>query len=147
MSITEPVFDKNQEDVRDYKELSFGDFIKIQQAAQQVADSMGFPLYLVGSAQYKHLPRDIDISLIMPSEEYIKRYTNCGPYNISECTTINGIAGAYIANAFYKEYNKHLKPIIRLQFDGYMLDFKICPDNWFTDKPKTILATPKEGKE
>jgi len=142
MKIEEPIFNKNTKDVRDYKELSFGDFIKIQNAAQKVANTTGFPIYLVGSAQYKHLPRDIDISMIMPSDKYYKKYSNNGPYKLEEYKS-NNKAGAIIANAFYTEYAEHLKPITRLQFDGYMIDFKICPDDWFKGKPKILLASPK----
>lgn len=141
--IKEPMFEKNTPDIRDYKELSFGDFIRIQNACQDVANSIGYPIYLVGSAQYKHLPRDIDIAMIIPSDEYINRYTDSGPYKIQNFTDTNSIAGAYIANAFYFEFDEHLKPIGKLQHEGYMLDFKICPDNWFKEKPKTLLAKPK----
>lgn len=118
----------------DYRELNFKDFILIQSLAQECANNIGFPVYLVGSAQYKHLPRDIDISIIIPHDEYVKRY-----YVKSE----KFISASMMELAFHKEFDK-IVCLNRLVFDKYELDLKICSDAWWKRKPKTLLAKPNK---
>ena len=131
--IIAPRLGKRDARTYDYRELNFKDFILIQRLAQEVANNMGFPVYLVGSAQYKHLPRDIDISIIIPHDEYVKRY-----YIPSEKL----LAARMMELAFHKEFD-NIVALNRLVFDGYELDLKICSDAWWKRKPKTLLAKPR----
>lgn len=146
MKIIEPTLGKAEPDPRDYRKLTFKDFIIIQQAAQEVANNMGFPVYLVGSAIYKHSPRDIDLAIIIPHDEYVKKYEL-----EKEVYSINGkvnpnFPGIYLSIAFHKSFND-IEPLERLLFDDYKIDLKICPDNWWPDKEKILLADSNIKKE
>jgi hypothetical protein len=80
------------------------------------------------------VPRDIDISIIVPHDEYVKKYWK-GVYEPDE----DNPGPALIANAFYKEFDK-IEPLKRLVFEGIRIDLKICPDNWWTEKEKLLLT-------
>jgi len=47
----------------------------------------------------------------------------------------------YLYDVFHKsfEHIKHLHFCI-----DYNLDIKVCPDTWWPEKPKMLLAEPKE---
>jgi len=134
--IVEPILEKADPHPLDYKELTFKDFIIIQNCSQEVADNIGHPVYLVGSALTKHTPRDIDLAIIIPHEEYMEKY------GFAEC---EHRAAACLQVAFYSEF-ENIKPLARLVFDDYKIDLKICPDNWFIEKEKIVLATPRRKK-
>lgn len=141
MKIKEVVLTKNDPDSRDYKEYTFKDFILIQNRAQEVADKIGYPVYLVGSAQYKHLPRDIDLAIIIPSDEYLERY------NLHEdADTVVLLPGNVMTIAWYADF-ENIKGLEQLNFEGYKIDLKICPDNWFVEKPKLLLAKPRSDNK
>jgi len=131
--IEEPTLIKNSSTPLDYKELTFKDFLIIQSRAQEVANRIGYSVYLVGSALTNSRPRNIDLSIIIPATEYIKKYSfeQCA-YRAHACLQI----------AFYKEF-PNIEPLISLTYENYPIDLKICPDNWWTDKEKMILASPE----
>lgn len=122
----------------DYKELTFKDFIIIQEKAQEVANNIGYNVYLVGSALVKHTPRDIDLVIIIPYEKYVSNYKK-GVYEIKD---LENSFGAILGNAWYKEF-ENIKPLEMLKFKDYKIDLKICPDTWWVEKEKIILAKPK----
>lgn len=135
--LPEPNISKNVSQPNDHKELTFKDFIVIQQAAQQVANNIGYPVYLVGSALHKHLPRDIDLSIIIPHDEYVEKYSIDLEQKFAEyhCMT----------TAFHKSFDD-IGPLVALgHFGTYYIDLKICPSNWWTSKDKMILAEPLKG--
>ena len=72
--MNEPILEKSHKHVWDYKPITWGTFIKLRKISQQVANKFGYPVYLVGSALNKEVPRDIDISIIIPIDEYIKMF-------------------------------------------------------------------------
>lgn len=136
--IKEPVLEKNDSHPLDHQELTFKDFLIIQEAAQEVANKIGYDVYLVGSALKKHNPRDIDISIIVPYEEYYDKYIE-GAYQI---TNPHYEAAAFLANAWYKEFENIEALLGLLHFGKYKIDLKITPCNWWIDKDKIILARP-----
>ena len=144
MKIREVVLTKNDSHPYDYKEMTFKDFIIIQNATQEVANTMGYPIYLVGSAQRKHLPRDIDLAIIIPHDLYVERYSK---QSEQDWDTDNPEyqAANFLTNAWYREFD-NIQPLEQLNFEGYKIDLKICPDNWFTEKEKTLLAKPRSEK-
>lgn len=132
MKIKELELTKSDSNSLDYKKLTFKDFIIIQNKAQEVANNIGYPVYLVGSALTKHNPRDIDISIIIPYQEYIEKYDiNEEIHNADYCLYIS----------FHKSF-EDIKTLHSLVFDDYNIDLKICPDNWWVKKEKMLLAKP-----
>ena len=130
--IEEPILLKAESDPLDFKELTFKDFIIIQNAAQKVANNIGYGVYLVGSAIHKHKPRDIDLSIIIPYDDYLKKYNFTEEMKSGNCLQI----------AFHLSF-KDLEPLVSLYFEDYKIDLKICPDNWWPDKEKILLAEPQ----
>jgi hypothetical protein len=129
--LKEPTLHKDEVRVLDYKELSFKDFIIIREKAQEVVNNIGYPIYLVGSSIYKNNPRDIDLSVIIPHDEYVKKYhlkvedwEYGSPLHIAEANSAEDI-----------------KPLTDL-CEQYKIDLKICADNWWEDKDKILLAMP-----
>jgi hypothetical protein len=136
--MSEPVFTKREPRINDYKPMTWEMFLDLRKWAQGVADSIGYPVYLVGSVLYKDVvPRDIDVSVIIPLNDYEKLYGKLPE-------TQEGYS-KYLGNVHDSTPN-----IAKYFFDGedalggkVTFDFKICADNWFTDKPKLLLASPK----
>jgi hypothetical protein len=48
--------------------------LKLNGWADQIACRFGYPVYVVGSALTKENPRDIDIVVMLPVEDFISRY-------------------------------------------------------------------------
>lgn len=138
--MSEPVFTKREPRKHDYKPMTWEMFIKLREWAQGVADEMGYPIYLVGSVLYKEVPRDIDVSVIMPLKDYEMFYGTL-PARQEDYSK-------YLLDVHNNTYN-----IAKYFFEGedalggnVTFDFKICPDSWFTEKPKLLLASPKRKR-
>lgn len=118
-----------------YKKLTFAAYLKLRIAAQKVANAFGYPVYLVGSALYKKISRDIDIAIVMPLDNY-ERMFGVLPKSQDEYEK-------YLQGVFLKswEHTKALHFCIK-----YDLDIKVCPDTWWPEKPKKLLARPKKHK-
>ena len=132
VSMNEPILGKAKPHGYDYKPITWGAFLKLKESAQEVADSFGYPVYLVGSALYKEIPRDIDISVIMPLNKYVELF--------GELPDKQEGYNFYLGYVFNKGF-QYVKPL-HFCID-YYLDIKICPDIWWVEKPKMLLAEPK----
>jgi hypothetical protein len=128
---SEPILGKNKPHGYDYKPITWSAFIKLREAAQKTANASGHPVYFVGSALYKEIPRDIDISVIIPLDRYEEMFEKL-PEKQEDYNT-------YLLNVDHKswEFTCHLYFCI-----DYHLDIKVCPDVWWPDKPKMLLANP-----
>jgi hypothetical protein len=132
--MNEPILGKSRPHPWDYKPIVWGEFLKLKDSCQKVSDALGYPIYMVGSALHKDIPRDIDISVIIPIEEY-EKYFGKLPEKQEEF-------GKYLANVIDEICFEHTE-LIDLQFCiDYHLDIKICPDTWWIEKPKFLLAEP-----
>lgn len=132
----EPILDKRPPHPYDNKPMTWERFISLREWAESLANEVGYPVYLVGSALTKTVPRDFDVSVIMPFEDYEDRY------------------GKFPDDR--REQNEYMKRVwhenVRHYFEGreaiglgemVSLDLKFCPDTWFAEKPKLLLAEPK----
>lgn len=129
----EPVLGKEDPHGFDYRQLTMEHFQFLKTAAQITADRFGYPVYLVGSATYKTNPRDIDVSVIIPVEDYEKMFGQI-PKTQDEFPQ-------YLADVFNKSF-EYISPIIFSLINTHHIDVKVCPDVWWTEKPKMILAKP-----
>ena len=130
--MNEPILSKRPPRGDDYKPITWGAFLKLRESAQKAADKTGYPVYLVGSSLYKEIPRDIDISVIMPLVDYEEIFGQLP--ETQECYP--GYLGWVFRKSF--EYVKDLNFCI----DDYDLDIKVCPNTWWIEKPKLLLAEP-----
>jgi hypothetical protein len=129
---------------QDYKPMTWIRFLKIRSWAQTLADELKAPVYLVGSVLDKDIPRDIDISVIFPVKVYEELFGKIP-------TSTNDFAFTQKVAKLMDEV--HLsKPRLKAYFDimsaiGHetMIDLKFCPDTWWTDKDKMLLAEPRRG--
>jgi len=115
----------------DYQKLTFKDFIIIQNKAKEVANNIGYPVYLVGSSLNNPNPRDIDISIIIPHDRYVEIFD----IDIEYCNKYDSCLDI--------AYNRCVELIYPLTSLSYNIDLKICPDNWWNDKEKILLAEPE----
>lgn len=132
--MSEPILTKREPTKNSYKKITWEVFLKIRSIAVEVSDAIGYPVYLVGSVLYKDDPRDIDISVIMPIDEYEKRYGKLSddPHDRT--------GNLHISSAANVEYKARFMSALEHEYD---IDFKVCADTWFTEKPKMLLAAPK----
>jgi predicted nucleotidyltransferase len=129
----EPILRKAEPHGYDYKPITWNAFIKLREASQKVADIIGYPVYLVGSALYKEIPRDIDISIIMPLNKFEEMFGELPEKQESYSVYLGWI------------YRKSFEYVKDLHFCiDYHLDIKVCPDIWWTEKPKMLLAEPQK---
>lgn len=130
--MNEPILGKAQPHGDDYRPLTYEAFMQLKKAAQKAANKFGYPVYLVGSTLTKYPSRDIDVSVIMPLADYEDWFR--------PLPEKQEWYSAYLARVFRIsfEYIKALHFCI-----DYHLDIKVCPDTWWTEKQKMLLAKPK----
>lgn len=120
----------------DYHHMTWEMFLTIKEYAQEIANKEGYPVYLVGSVLWKTYPRDIDMSLIMPLEDFESRYGKL-PNDEEKLK-------AYLDRPEYwgsfGQYRLETESRIRY---ATRIDFKIQPDVWFIGRDKILLAEPK----
>lgn len=117
----------------DYKPFTWTMFLKLRKWAQKAAKEEGGHIYLVGSVLTKYQPRDIDIAIIIPIKEFEKRF------------------GKVPRKAGTPELNKYMQELREKNIDRYheanmvlgyhrRVDLRYCPDVWWTEKEKFLLA-------
>lgn len=134
--MNEPILGKNEPHGFDYTPITWEDFLKLREAARISADNIGYPIYLVGSALHKYVPRDIDISVIIPLNEYQLMF---GKLPTEQCDFPK-----YLENVVHKTFDK-LQELYFCLINTHNVDIKICPDTWWKEKDKMLLASPKNN--
>jgi hypothetical protein len=115
--------------------MTWETFLTIREYAQEVANEEGYPVYLVGSVLWKPYPRDLDISMIMPVEEFEKRY---GTLPNDEQKLYQYLD----KKEYWSSYANHRMELeTRIRY-ATRIDFKIQPDVWFQGRDKILLAEP-----
>lgn len=128
-----PVFNKRENRPYDYQEMTWSKFIKLREWGKITANKIGYSVYLVGSALHKEFPRDIDIVIIIPLNEYEKMFVQLTETNWSEI----------LAKAFNYYVNLYFECEDILGESGLVpLDFKIYPENWFVNEDRILLGEP-----
>lgn len=136
----EPILGKAPaEPHRDYKLLTWKRFLKLRAWAQRVADHEQAPVYLVGSALTKSHPRDLDVSIIVPHDRFVARFGPL-PEPLSEAMRQllhDTHVYLYVTQPYWGW---------QIEMGCYMgfmrIDLKICPDSWWPEKDKLLLAAP-----
>jgi hypothetical protein len=144
-----PVLGKNHpEPHRDHKLLTWKRFLRLREWAQRVADHENAPVYLVGSALKKSHPRDLDVSIILPTDRFVAQFGPVPP----NATTIEEqqdpkFMPAYMQKLHYYVFND--QPYWKWMIDmglylGFTrIDLKICPAAWWPENEKLLLAAPR----
>lgn len=115
-------------------------FLKLRAWAQRVADHEQAPVYLVGSALTKARPRDLDVSIILPHDRFVAQF---GPMPDPLTPAMQDLLHRTHVYLYVTQ------PYWRWQTDmgcylGFQrVDFRICPDSWWPEKDKLLLAAPK----
>lgn len=136
----EPVFTKRAPRPYDNTPFTWEMFLGLRSWAISVVDKVGYPIYLVGSALRKSVPRDIDVSVIIPTDKFIEMF---GPFPETQEEFSKYIANVH--NNFY-DYARYYFGGEESMGTKVTFDFKICPDSWFRDEPKLLLAQPNNNK-
>lgn len=142
----EPILGKHPPQPQwDYKPLTWTRFLRLRRWAQRVADHEGAPVYLVGSALTKRRPRDVDVSIILPHDAFVAKFGPIPPPGPENYSDPKGMA------AFMQKLHVYLyamQPYWRWMSNAIeytRIDLKICPDSWWSDKDKLLLAAPSAG--
>lgn len=129
----------------DHKPMTWARLLRLRRWAQEVADQEQAPVYLVGSALYKARPRDIDVSIILPYDRFVAQFGPIPSDPESRYEDPRGMGNYMQKLAHYlgsppRCYIQHGMRAIR---DRTRLDLKICPDSWWPENDKLLLAAPR----
>lgn len=129
-----PIFTKREPRTYDYQEMTWGKFIQLREWAKKYSKEIGYPIYLVGSTLEKEVPRDFDVVLTIPVDEYEQKYGMLTEENWPEIVSI----------AFREHVRGYFECEETLGQCGHVsLDFKVYPDNWFVNEDKLLLGKPR----
>ena len=132
----EPILGKNDPmPGMDNKLFTWRRLLVLRAWAQEVADAEGGSVYLVGSTLKKTHPRDIDVSIVLPHDEYVRRYGPIPEPGTPEMNRHMGVTGTSIRLHQFEGFR-------RLGYYTHF-DLKICPDSWWPEKDKLLLASPR----
>ena len=142
----EPILGKaHAEPHRDYKLLTWPRFLRLRRWAQRVADAEQAPVYLVGSALTKRRPRDLDVSIILPHDRFVAQFGPIPREHLDgqEHWEDPGSMANYMQRLHLYLYERRYPWWADDMHVRYTrLDLKICPDSWWPEKPKLLLASP-----
>ena len=128
--MNEPILSKRPPHGYDYKPFTWPMFIKLREWAEQVSSKTGYKVYLVGSTLEKEIPRDIDISVIMPFEEYERLY--------GKWPDDPGERNKYMYEVWKQNVQYYFEADEILE--QAHIDLKFCPDTWWIEKPKLLIS-------
>lgn len=132
-----PIFDKREPRPYDYQEMTWSKFIRLREWAKTTSQEIGFPIYLVGSTLKKEIPRDFDVVIVIPVNEYEEMFGKLTNETVWEV----------VHNAFRKYVKYYFDCVETLGECGHTpLDFKVYPNNWFKDEDKLLLGKPTTKK-
>lgn len=135
----EPVLGKAPPDPHwDYKPMTWERFLALRDWAKRAADELGAPVYLAGSSLYKLTPRDIDVAVVWPTEEFERRF-GAIPEQLGTPEMAALMRALYVASAPYLE-----GALDAIQWVT-RVDLRFCPDCWWPDKDRLLLAEPKRA--
>ena len=112
--------------------IAWEKFIRLRAWAKEAVKDILYPIYLVGSALQKTMPRDFDIVIIIPEKEFEEKF--------GTVTEENWTAVLAKSNCWF---HKHFWNCQRcFGEEGFVpLDWKVYPDCWFKNEDKILLAT------
>jgi hypothetical protein len=134
----EPTLSKHLDDPNcDHKPMTWDRFLLLRAWARYVAWHENCTVALVGSVLEKDVPRDIDVALIWPAEKFREMFGTTSWYEYG---------GPYLwRSQAYKDKKASLwisgQELVK--FDT-RIDVRLCPDTWWPEKDRLILATPSE---
>lgn len=141
----EPILGKaHAQPHRDYKLLTWTRFLRLRRWAQRVADHENAPVYLVGSALTKRRPRDLDVSIIVPHDRFVAQFGAIPEPLSPAMQQLMHETNIYLFST--RPYWKWM-----IEEHCYMhysrVDLKICPDSWWPEKDKLLLASPQHQEK
>ncbi len=138
MSYPEPRLTKHPDDTdRDHKPMTWERLLLLRAWARWIAWREQCTVALVGSVLEKTAPRDVDVALIWPTEVFQARF---GPLPSSQEDF----------SRFYRHWPyrmaQHALYISGQELVGWetRIDVRLCPDCWWPEKDRLILATPTD---
>ncbi|MBF6588944.1 MAG: hypothetical protein IVW57_00250 [Ktedonobacterales bacterium] len=148
----EPILGKaHAEPHRDYKTLTWARLRRLRAWARRVADHEQAPVYLVGSALTTTRPRDLDVSIILPHDRFVTQFGPIPP----NATTADEHRDPHMMPAYLDRLHHYLfvtQPYWKWMIDDGLyigftrIDLKICPDSWWPEKDRLLLAAPRQAK-
>ncbi len=137
MTYPSPVLGKVPTTAKDYAPIPLETMEHLLNWARWVSVEAGAPVYLVGSVLHKPQPRDIDVAIIWPLDTF-ERLFEPVPREDSQAKW------DWFWAAERVQYGNHALKMSASHGVGYIprIDVKCCPDVWFPDQPKLLIAHP-----
>jgi hypothetical protein len=133
----EPILSKHDPDPkRDHKPMTWERLLLLRAWAQYVAWHEGCTVALVGSVLGKTVPRDVDVALIWPAAKF-RRMFGTTVYSRGKKQLWRNQAYEDKRAALWISGQELVKHDTRI-------DVRLCPDTWWPEKDRLILATPSE---
>jgi hypothetical protein len=115
---------------RDHKLMTWERFLRLRAWAQWIAWRQRCTVALVGSVLEKTVPRDIDVALIWPAAEFEAMFGST-KYVAHNQAYRDKYASLYISAQDLVEFDTRI-------------DVRLCPECWWPEKDRLVLATPSE---
>ena len=112
-------------------------FLLLRAWAKYIAWHEGCTVALVGSALSKTMPRDIDVALIWPLAEFEAMF---GPLPTDQ----DGHKHLWDSWDFQKKRLSLYISAQQIVRHETRIDVRLCPDCWWPEKDRLVLATPCE---
>lgn len=142
----EPILGKAPaEPHRDYRTLTWSRFLRLRRWAQRVADAEQAPVYLVGSALAKRRPRDLDVSIILPHDRFVAQFGPIpreDPDGQEHWEDPRSMANYMQKLHLYLYEKRYPWWADDMNVRYTRLDLKICPDSWWPENDRLLLAAP-----
>lgn len=136
--MNEPVLGKHPDDARrDYKPMTWERFLLLRAWAKWIAWKEQCTVALVGSVLDKPVPRDVDIAIIWPAAEFEKRF---GPLPTDE----ESHKALWKHRPFERKWIGIYNPAQWMVNYDTRIDVRLCPDTWWPEKDRLVLATPSD---
>ncbi|HUY77095.1 MAG TPA: hypothetical protein VMV29_10015 [Ktedonobacterales bacterium] len=131
---------------QDYRPLTWKRFLALRAWARRVADAEDAPVYLVGSALTKSPPRDLDVSIVLPLARFVAQFGPIPPnaHSAAEHQDVNRMPAYMNRLHHYLTYERPYQVwALEAGLAYTRLDLKICPDTWWPNKDRLLLASPQ----
>lgn len=143
MTNGEPILGKARPDHRDGRPLTWTRVLILRRWAQRVAREHGVSVYLVGSALTKARPRDVDVAVVWPVDEFVRLFGPIPPNSLADqdakCPTPMALYLRDVHNRVGESMFNLFGPCFDLRM-RVRVDIHFCPDTWWPDRDRLPLA-------
>lgn len=135
--MNEPILGKREPSHRDYRPMTWDAFLALREWARGVAAKHQAHVYLVGSVLTKTEPRDVDLAIVLPLERFAQRFPVPEGLDLA-----NPLHLQVWMKVLREEIEDDIGHAHAVTGGRYTVDVKLCPNTWWPEKDRLLLAAP-----